>query len=217
MRASRRIAAGVAGLGLVVTLAGGTSVSAASPSPVTRLAHALTTLTSYRVKVTVSTNKISSSTLTIDVVRNGKSTSAHLTGSVTASTGTQHLDAVIAGSKVCIKIGSARSYQCVSNPQIAAQLNADPSVALTKASKTTTYSSTPSTKMINGVSCDGYAFKGTQSGFVVSGMLFIQHSSGLPCEDDVLATGKAAGVSTTATTKAVWSQFNEPLTIPSIK
>ncbi len=209
---SRRLVAGVAGLGLVVALAGGTSVSAAGSSPIARLAQALTTLTSYRLDLTVSTNKASASRLRLDVVRTGTSTSAHLTG----SEGGQQIDAVISGSKVCFKAGGAL-YQCTSNPQLAASFNQDPSAALVRASKTTTYSSAPS-KTIGGVSCDGYTFKGVQSGFAINGTLYIQHSSGLPCEDDEIETRKVASVSTNDKVVAVWSHLNDKsLTIPTVK
>ncbi len=212
---SRRLTAGILGLGVIAALIAGTPASAAGPSPIPRLSHALKGLTSYRVDVRVSSGKVSSSTLRIDVVRAGKSTSAHLTGTVTAASGTQTIDAVIVGSKVCVKIGNA-AYRCISNPQIAAQLNQDPSLSLTQASKTTTYR-TVAPVNFNHVSCDGYASKSTQGRVAVSSTLYIQHTTGRPCKVDVITSGKVSGVSANAETVATWSLYNESLTIPRLK
>lgn len=204
-----------------LTLAGTAGASAAAPSPLPGLSRALNNASSYQVDLTITGASSGKITGTVVVLRHDGKNSAHLILHAPPGSGTMtSLDAVISGSRVCIKQGPSPSapYQCVTSPAAAARINLDPSATFQRAGVSTTF--TPAKpKMVLGQQCSGYTFTVTSKGARAHGILYVNPTNGRPREEDVTTTAAASttGKTTTVKTIAIWSNYDDPaLTIPTV-
>jgi len=213
----RILGAGVA----LSALAGVAGASAVAPSPLPGLSRALNNASSYQVDLTITGASSGKITGTVVVLRHDGKNRAHLILNAPPGSGTTtSLDAVIAGSRVCIKQGSSPSapYQCVTSPAVAAQINLDPSATFQRAGVSTAFTPAGS-KIVLGKMCNGYTFTVTSKGARAHGILYVNPTNGRPREEDVTTTAAASttGKTTTLKTMAIWSRYDDPtLTIPTV-
>lgn len=211
----RILGAGVA----LSTLAGAAGASAAAPSPLPALSKALNNASSYQVDLTIIGASSGPVTGTVVVLRHNGKNRAHLILHAPPGSGTTtSLDAVIVGSRVCIKQSPAAPYQCVTSPAVAAQINLDPSNTFQRAGVSTAFTPTKPKMVLNQL-CSGYTFAITSKGVRAHGTLYVNPTNGRPREEDVTTTGASSttGKTTTLKTMATWSRYNDPtLTIPAV-
>ncbi len=220
-RVSRRALGGFAlAAALLAGAVGAPAAHAATPSPLAALSQALRSATSYQVNLTVTSASTGPITGTVVFVRGKSGPEAHVM-LMTSATGTPtKIDAVIVGSRVCVKLTPAMPYRCQNSPSAAAQLNLDPSATFVRAGRSTTFTPTqPKQKLVQNTLCDGYRFTTTASGAHAHGTIYLNHNNGRPREEDVTTTAVSAttGKTITAQTTAIWVNYNsKTLTIPTI-
>jgi len=201
------------------TLASAAGASAASPSPLPGLSRALNNASSYQVDLTITGASSGKVTGTVVVLRHNGKNRAHLILNAPSGSGTAtSLDAVIVGSRVCIKQSPSAPYQCVTSPAVAAEINLDPSNTFQRAGVSTAFTPAGS-KIILGKLCNGYTFTITSKGARAHGTLYVNPTNGRPREEDVttIATSSTTGKTTTLKTMALWSRYDDPtLTIPTV-
>ncbi len=213
----------VLGAGVALSaLAGATGTSAASPSPLSGLSTALNSASSYQVDLTITGASSGKITGTVVVLRHNGKNRAHLVLNAPAGSGAMtSLDAVVAGSRVCVKQSPSMPYRCVTSPAVAAQINLDPSNTFQRPGVSTTFTPAGS-KVVLGKLCTGYTFTLTAKGAQAHGTLYVNPTNGRPREEDVVTTGATTGATTTGKTTtlktlAIWSRYDDPtLTIPIV-
>jgi len=218
-RVSRRALGGSSlAAALLAGAVGAPAAHAATPSPLAALSQALRSATSYQVNLTVTSASTGPITGKVVFVRGQSGAEAHVMLTTSATGTPTTIDAVIVGSRVCVKLTPATPYRCQNSPSTAAQLNLDPSATFMRAGRSTTFTPTKP-KLVQNVLCNGYLFTTTASGVHAHGTIYLNPGNGRPREEDVTTTAVSAtiGKTITAQTTAIWVRYNDKtLTIPTL-
>lgn len=124
-------------------------------------------------------------------------------------------DVIAYGSKLCVRGPGASSYSCQTsqNPYMF-----DPTASFVGSAGSTVFSRAAG-KAVGGQACDGYKYTNTSQFSTVSGVVYIGHTSNLPCEQDSTVSRKVPNATGTfsQTTITIWSHFNDKaLAVPAV-
>lgn len=166
-------------------------------------------------------------TQTIIAIRQGNAFEDYVVAKGTGSNGkpaTQ--ETIFSGNRICYRSNGKGSFSCQTMQQ-SFNFNPDPTAAFEGPAGSAVFTPAKS-KTIDGQSCDGYTYMNKLQNGTASGVVYIGHSTHLPCEQ--LATnvrhgfgrGNSSGSSNSTATFTqkstyIWSHFNDShLKIPSV-
>ena len=123
--------------------------------------------------------------------------------------------AIAYDTTLCTRVGGSGSYSCqtLQDPYIY-----DPTAALVRGTGLTNFAPAGS-KTFNGRACDGYRYSAGSRFGTATGTVYIDHRTGLPCQQVLTATRhfSTGGPASTQTTTATWGRFNDKgLAVPAV-